>query len=96
MGPYCNFCGRRCFCHFPDKTSEHILVAYGTNTIIATCRGGQEFEKKKIGYCYDDILKEIEAVEHTLAGGLAVRPANCDCDSWVVLGRHDDWCPANR
>lgn len=36
------------------------------------------------------------AVEHTLAGGLAVRPANCDCDSWVVLGRHDDWCPANR
>jgi hypothetical protein len=24
------------------------------------------------------------------------RPANCDCISWIVLGRHDDWCPARR
>lgn len=43
----------------------------------------------------EEIERRLSA-QHTLAGGLAVRPANCDCDSWVVLGRHDDWCPANR
>jgi len=40
-------------------TPPHILKAYGTNTIIATCRGGQKFEKEKIGYCYDDIQQAI-------------------------------------
>jgi hypothetical protein len=57
MGPYCNFCGTRCFVPFPDHTPEHILKAYGTSTIIATCSIGQEFEKKKVGYCYDEIMK---------------------------------------
>jgi Lar family restriction alleviation protein len=60
MGPYCNFCGSRCFCHFPQETPQRILDAYGTSSIIATCRAGQQFEKNKVGYCYDDILKEIE------------------------------------
>lgn len=55
MGPYCKFCDRRCFVYFPDETPPHILKAYGTSTIIATCRAGQLFEKEKIGYCYDDI-----------------------------------------
>lgn len=55
MGPYCNFCGRRCFTYFPQETPQHILSAYGTSTIIATCVGGQRFEKERVGYCYDDI-----------------------------------------
>lgn len=59
MGPYCKFCDRRCFCYFPDKTPKHILEAYGTCTIIATCPGGQAFEKEKVGYCYNDIMAEI-------------------------------------
>jgi hypothetical protein len=59
MGPYCKFCGTRCFCFFPDKTPEHILKAYGTSTIIATCPGGQEFERQRVGYCYNDILSVI-------------------------------------
>ena len=63
MGPYCNFCGRRCFCHFPNETPKHILDAYGTASIIATCRAGQEFERSKIGYCYDDIMEQIRAAE---------------------------------
>jgi hypothetical protein len=67
MGPYCNFCGRRCFCHFPNETPKHILDAYGTASIIATCRAGQEFEKSKIGYCYDDIMEQIRAAESTQA-----------------------------
>ena len=63
MGPYCKFCGTRCFCYFPQETPEHILKAYGTNTIIATCPAGQEFERQKVGYCYNDIIREIRAAE---------------------------------
>lgn len=59
MGPYCNFCGQRCFVHMPMETPQNILDAYGTITIIATCPAGQKFEKKKIGYCYSDIAKEV-------------------------------------
>ena len=55
MGPYCKFCNQRCFVHMPMTTPKHILKAYGTSTIIATCSGGQKFEKDKVGYCYDDI-----------------------------------------
>ncbi len=59
MGPYCDFCGQRCFVHFPVGTPEHILDAYRkvspTITIIATCPGGQAYEKKSVGYCYQDI-----------------------------------------
>lgn len=54
MGPYCKFCGQRCFTPFPDWTPDHILAAYGKNTIVATCAGGQGFEKARIGYCFDD------------------------------------------
>ena len=59
MGPYCKFCDNRCFVYLPMATPPHILKAYGTNTIIATCRGGQKFEKEKIGYCYNDIQEAI-------------------------------------
>ena len=65
MGPYCNFCNKRCSVHLQpnvDRISswniaEEILHAYGTSTIIATCTKGQLFEKEKIGWCYDDLQK---------------------------------------
>lgn len=60
LGPYCKFCGNRCFTHFPDKTPAHILKAYGTSNIIATCNAGQKFEKEKIGFCYDDIVDYLK------------------------------------
>lgn len=55
MGGYCKFCDRRCFTWFPEDTPQHILDAYGTSGIIATCSGGQKFEREKVGYCLDDI-----------------------------------------
>jgi len=56
MGPYCNFCNQRCFTYLPEGTPQYILDAYRPGvTIIATCPGGQRFEKEKTGYCYDDI-----------------------------------------
>lgn len=63
MGPYCEFCGRRCFVYFPHGTPTEILDAYKGATIIATCRGGRLFERLAIGYCYDDILAAIEKPE---------------------------------
>lgn len=58
MGPYCKFCGNRCFIPLPENTPKEILEAYkGRADIIATCEAGQNFEKQKIGYCYDDIQK---------------------------------------
>ncbi len=63
MGPYCQFCNQRCFVYFPDDTPGHILDAYRkvcpTVTIIAACPGGQAYERKKIGYCYQDIVNAL-------------------------------------
>lgn len=55
MGPYCKFCGRRCFVPITYEWPEHIRAAYGTSTIAATCLRGQEFEQEKIGVSYADI-----------------------------------------
>jgi hypothetical protein len=60
MGPYCKFCNNRCFIPFPQGTPKNIRKAYGTSTIIATCDEGQKFEKEKVGYCYDDIVKILQ------------------------------------
>jgi hypothetical protein len=43
------------------ETPEHIRQAYGTAAIIATCPGGQDFEREKVGYCLDDIKAAIAA-----------------------------------
>lgn len=63
MGPYCKFCGQRCFVHLPAQTPEHILRAYGAVTIVATCPGGQRFEKERVGYCHNDIRAAIDSNE---------------------------------
>lgn len=62
MGPYCNFCGRRCFVPFPEGTPPEILAAYRPGvSIIATCAEGQRFEKEATGWCLDEIMAAIEA-----------------------------------
>lgn len=84
MGPYCKYCGQRCFTHFPTETPQKILDAYNETynrsiDIIATCKQGQAAEKEKCGYCYDDIIniiraecakKLVEALNDLLAGFL--------------------------
>ncbi len=57
MGPYCNFCNTRCFIPLQNLIPSYILKAYKNNNLAATCEKGQEFEKKRIGYCYNDIVK---------------------------------------
>lgn len=60
MGPYCKFCGDRCFIPLPFKTPDYMASAYGNNTILATCSQGMQFEKKEIGFNYNDILEAIQ------------------------------------
>lgn len=61
MGPYCMYCNGRCFIPFPQGTPAEILAAYRPGvSIIATCPGGQRFEKEATGYCLVDIEAAIE------------------------------------
>lgn len=62
MGPYCKFCGNRCFVHIPPECPDEIKKAYGNSTIVATCHEGQQFEKEKVGYCYSDIRRALKSM----------------------------------
>lgn len=68
MGPYCHFCNNRCFVPITDalwsQMTEQQRKCYQgrSTTILATCPGGQAFEKEKIGVCLHDIR-----VVHALA-----------------------------
>jgi hypothetical protein len=66
MGPYCKFCGNRCFVPMTSDTPDHIVRAYGNTTIVATCPMGQAFEKQKVGYCYENILVATGKRERTV------------------------------
>ncbi len=61
MGPYCKFCGQRCFVPITVAWPAHIVRAYGRNSIAATCPKGQRFEKEKLGYCYDDAFAKASS-----------------------------------
>lgn len=65
MGPYCQFCGTRCFVPMTENLWELMSEAqrecYRTHRpldIIATCPEGQAFEKARIGVCYREIGKQ--------------------------------------
>jgi len=64
MGPYCSFCGTRCFVHLPANTPAHVIQAYRAKNlaspIIATCKRGQAFEQERVGWSYETIHVEIE------------------------------------
>lgn len=51
MGPYCKFCGQRCFVlnrmTHPERGAD----------ILATCVPGQQFDKEQLGYCWDDVKR---------------------------------------
>lgn len=64
MGPYCNFCGRRCFVPFPAGTPQQILRAYPEGvSIIATCYAGQRDEERRFGWGYDNIIFAIDSYQ---------------------------------
>ena len=61
MGPYCNYCNRRCFVPFPPGTPQEAIDAYQPHVdIIATCQAGQQFERNKTGgWSYSRIVAAI-------------------------------------
>ena len=56
MGPYCKFCGRRCFVPILEGCPERVAKAYGRFTIAATCSRGRAYERDKFGLCYADVM----------------------------------------
>lgn len=63
MGPYCRFCGHRCFRRVPD---EYIKDYPGDLPLMATCKEGMEYETKKYGISFDQVKEK--------ATGLSSRP----------------------
>jgi hypothetical protein len=53
MGPYCNYCDKRCFVDNPKKPGW----------LLATCIKGQAHDKDVLGYCWRDIKEEREQEE---------------------------------
>lgn len=64
MGPYCNFCGRRCFTHLPEGTPQSFLETAKekgySSLILATCARGKECDTRVLGFNISDILNEID------------------------------------
>lgn len=68
MGPYCTFCGQRCFTHIPVETPPEMLKLYPKGvTIIATCTGGQALEIERYGTSYDVIQQAAEIMQRYFA-----------------------------
>jgi hypothetical protein len=85
MGPYCRFCDQRCFVPIPAETPEHILQAYGGagSMLVATCRRGQDFERKKTGYCLDMIRSAIPDIPKGDTMMMTERPTCVSCPFWA-------------
>lgn len=73
MGPYCKFCGRRCFVHFPVDAPPEALAAWPPGSwILATCPSGQECDAKfSDGWSWSAICAAIAASKKA-AGRLEV------------------------
>lgn len=59
MGPYCNYCDKRCFVPNPNHSDPF----NGGATILATCLGGQKHDKRLLGYCWDEVKDKPEREE---------------------------------
>ena len=75
MGPYCNYCGGRCFdlasvvlgCVDGARQGLWDLVLQVTGQrppeLMASCEGGKAHDKKVLGLCRDDLLLLRDAYE---------------------------------
>lgn len=65
MGPYCQYCARRCFVHDPT----------GGPLILATCEKGMDNDRAKLGY--DHKMARAKRAEE-LAGLDRIQPAHAN------------------
>ena len=62
MGPYCKFCGIRCFVPRAGKQ-------LGSTTILATCPPGMAHDLKTCGYTHRTAINPITGTRDELADG---------------------------
>jgi hypothetical protein len=60
MGPYCKFCGQRCFVPVTYQWPEYAIRALRHITIVATCDAGQKLEKEKFGVCWNEVKDKLK------------------------------------
>lgn len=66
MGPYCNYCGERCFTFNPFARSEIVPGPI----LLATCRLGCEHDYETLGYSFDfPYLQSPLPLEHADSSG---------------------------
>lgn len=71
MGPYCNFCQRRCFVYPPPRLApEHREKMMGRSLIFATCEEGKRFDKAQLGFDIDDLHAQDARLAAIAAGEL--------------------------
>lgn len=64
----CQFCEGNCFTALLQGIPSHIARAFLERKVnmLATCQGGQNLDKLAIGYCFDDIVKELDMSKHVV------------------------------
>jgi hypothetical protein len=64
----CRFCGERCFVPLTIQVPVEIGLAFIRRKVnmLATCSGGQKFDKDLIGYCFDDIVEAVPDYDVTI------------------------------
>lgn len=82
MGPYCNYCGRRCFLLRVLKD--------GRTMLLATCDKGMEHDRRVGGETHEDALnpatqpEEVAALVRTLQAQLEVPMPEAAAEGWPI------------
>jgi hypothetical protein len=73
----CKFCGEQCFAPLTTQAPAAIQRAYQRRNInvLATCPGGQAFEKLLVGYSMGDVLASV--VDYALEPGDIAKKGAC-------------------
>ena len=58
MGPYCNYCDRRCF--VPRVLPEDAKFWPGKSLLMATCPKGMEYDFEGTGYTHETAINPLE------------------------------------
>lgn len=61
MGPYCDYCGRRCF--LPRRLPADARTRAGRNLIMATCAKGMEHDLAVTGYTHATAINPYDPGE---------------------------------
>jgi hypothetical protein len=91
MGPYCNYCGRRCFLPriIPDGPRR------GESLILATCERGMAHDQAVTGHTHKTAINPVTDPEAACRAGTGLADGLDDFLVRVPDHHNDlgDWCP---